>query len=309
MTKPVRVSWRDWVTGARVRTLPLAFVPIILGSSSAVWRGDFDAVLAALALIVALALQIGVNFANDYSDGIRGTDDYRVGPTRLVASGMVKPAQGLRAALVSFGVALISGLALLVLARWEVLSDDGFTGWLGEVWVALALGAVTVIAAWFYTGGSQPYGYSGWGEVVVFLFFGPVATVGTAWAMIGSLPADAMISGAGAGFFASAVLLINNIRDIDQDRSAGKVTLSVKLGLRRSRILFVILVGLPYAMVGILSLGFVWVPVTYLTALATLWVLIQVFLARKPQDLIAALSALGLNAVAYALFLGVSLAW
>ncbi len=309
MTNPVRVSWGDWVIGARVRTLPLAFVPIILGSASALWRGDFDGVLAALALVVALALQIGVNFANDYSDGIRGTDDYRVGPTRLVASGRVSPAQVLRASLMSFGVALLSGLALLVLARWDVWVDEGFIGWLGAVWVPLVLGAVMVATAWFYTGGSRPYGYSGWGEVVVFVFFGPVATVGTAWAMVGSLPADAIISGSGAGFFASAVLLVNNIRDIDQDRNAGKVTLSVKLGLRGSRILFVILVGLPYVMVGILSLGFIWVPVTYLTASVTLWVLIQVFLARKPQDLIKALSALGLNAVAYALFLGVSLAW
>ena len=310
MTKvPSAMSWRDWVAGARVRTLPLAFTPVILGSGSAWWRADFDAVLAVLALIVALSLQIGVNFANDYSDGIRGTDDHRVGPERLTASGRVAPGLVLRAAVVSFALALIAGLVLLLAARFGVLAEQGSVAWLAEVWVVLAIGAIAVLAAWFYTGGSTPYGYSGWGELVVFVFFGPVATLGTAWAMVGFIPPEAAFAGAGAGFFASAVLLVNNIRDIEQDRVVGKKTLAVKLGLRGSQVFLLVLLALPYVMVGILSWGFFWVPVVYATALITLWVLIQVFLAQRPEDLIKALGTLGLNALAYALVLGLALAW
>jgi 1,4-dihydroxy-2-naphthoate octaprenyltransferase len=306
---PSAVSWRDWVAGARVRTLPLAFTPVILGSGSAWGLGYFDPGLAALALGVALALQIGVNFANDYSDGIRGTDDHRVGPERLTASGRVAPGLVLRAGLISFALALTAGLGLLLAARAGVLAERGFVAWLVEVWVILAIGVIAVIAAWFYTGGSTPYGYSGWGELVVFVFFGPVATLGTAWAMVGFVPLEAGFAGAGAGFFASAVLLVNNIRDIEQDRMVGKKTLAVKLGLRGSHILLLVLLALPYLMVGILSLAFFWVPVVYTTTLITLWVLVQVFLAKYPADLIKALGTLGLNALAYASVLAFALAW
>jgi len=303
------LTWRDWLQGARLRTLPLALSPIILGSASALWQGDFSATIAGLALLVALALQVGVNFANDYSDGIRGTDDYRVGPTRLVASGKVEPRKVLQAALGAFGLAGVAGVVLLVLGRLDVLLDDGFLGWLASVWPVLALGVIALVAAWFYTGGAKPYGYRGFGEVVVFIFFGPMATLGTAWAMIGSIPFDAVFSSVGAGSFASAVLLVNNIRDREQDREADKITLAVRLGHRGSVTLLVVLVGVPYVMVGILSLFFLWAPAAYLTSLLTLWALIQVFLARSPQDLIKALGALSLNALAYALFLGVAIAW
>jgi len=155
------LTWRDWLQGARLRTLPLALSPIILGSASALWQGDFSATIAGLALLVALALQVGVNFANDYSDGIRGTDDYRVGPTRLVASGKVEPRKVLQAALGAFGLAGVAGVVLLVLGRLDVLLDDGFLGWLASVWPVLALGVIALVAAWFYTGGAKPYGYRG----------------------------------------------------------------------------------------------------------------------------------------------------
>ncbi len=301
--------WRRWVQGARLRTLPLALSPVFLGSSSAVQSGTFSVVLALLATTVALALQVGVNYANDYSDGIRGTDDDRVGPARLVGSGLVKPGKVLRAALFSFGVAAIAGIVLLIVARVDVLATEGLLGWLAHVWPVLALGALAVLAAWYYTGGSRPYGYSGAGEIVVFLFFGPVATIGTAWAMAGIVPFDAVFSGVGAGAFAAAVLLVNNLRDRDKDALAGKNTVSVRVGYRASLWLLVVLVAVPYVMVGVLSLFFIWAPVAYVTALLTLWVLIQVFLAKSPTQLIGALGALSLNAVAYGLVLGIALAW
>ena len=301
--------WRRWVQGARLRTLPLALSPVFLGSSSAVQSGTFSIAIALLATTVALALQVGVNYANDYSDGIRGTDDDRVGPPRLVGSGLVEPGKVLRAALFSFAMAAIAGLVLLILARVEVLATDGLLAWLASVWPVLALGTLAVLAAWYYTGGSRPYGYSGAGEIVVFLFFGPVATIGTAWSMAGIVPFDAVFSGVGAGAFAAAVLLVNNVRDREKDALAGKNTVSVRVGYRASLWLLVVLVAVPYVMVGVLSLFFIWAPVAYVTALLTLWVLIQVFLAKSSAQLIGALGALSLNAVAYELVLGTALAW
>ncbi len=301
--------WRRWVQGARLRTLPLALSPVFLGSSSAVQSGNFSVVLAALAALVALGLQVGVNYANDYSDGIRGTDDDRVGPARLVGSGAVEPRKVLRAALLSFGVAAVVGLVLLVVARVDVLATEGVLGWLAQVWPVVVAGALAVVAGWYYTGGSKPYGYSGAGELVVFVFFGPVATIGTAWAMTGFIPFDAVFSGVGAGSFAAAVLMVNNLRDREKDAVAGKNTLSVRWGYRASLWLLVVLVAVPYLMVGVLSLFFIWAPVAYLTSLLTLWVLIQVFLAKKPTQLIGALGALSMNAIAYGLVLGIALAW
>lgn len=309
MAKSAPPMWRRWVQGARLRTLPLALSPVFLGSSSAVQSGDFSVLFALLAALVALALQVGVNYANDYSDGIRGTDDDRVGPMRLVGSGLVEPKQVLRAALLSFGVAAVAGLVLLIVARVDVLLSEGLIGWFLQVWPVLVLGALAVLAAWYYTGGSKPYGYSGAGELVVFIFFGPVATVGTAWVMAGIVPFDAVFSGVGAGAFASAVLLVNNLRDREKDAAAGKNTLSVRAGHRASLWLLVTLFAVPYVMVGILSLFFIWAPVAYITALLTLWVLIQVFLAKKPTQLIGALGALSMNAIAYGLVLGIALAW
>ena len=152
-----------------MRTLPLAIAPVVLGVSSAILAGAWNLGLAFLALVVALALQIGVNFANDYSDGIRGTDDVRVGPARLTGSGRVKPELVKRAAWIAFALAGVAGVIVVVLtAQWELL----------------LIGAAAIAAAWFYTGGASPYGYRGLGEIVVFVFFGPVATVGTAWLLI-----------------------------------------------------------------------------------------------------------------------------
>ncbi len=287
-------SAADWIAGARPRTLPLAVAPVVLGAASAQWAGAFDAVLFLLCVVVALALQVGVNYANDYSDGIRGTDATRVGPARLTGSGRVEPEKVQRAAFVSFGVAVVAGLSLVVVS---------------QLWIFLAIGALALLAAWFYTGGRSPYGYQGLGEIVVFLFFGLVATMGTAWVMVGSIPTETWLTGSAAGFFASAVLLVNNIRDREQDAPVGKNTLAVRLGDRPSRILLAVLLLLPYGILGILSLVFIWAPVVFVTAIVTLVIIVIVMSARTPKELITALGLMSLNAVAYALGLGAAIAF
>ena len=288
------VSATDWLAGARPRTLPLALAPVVLGAGSAQWAGAFDLVLFLLCVVVAVALQIGVNYANDYSDGIRGTDAHRVGPARLTGSGRVEPAKVKRAAFVSFGVAILAGLALVLVS---------------QLWLFLAIGALALLAAWFYTGGRRPYGYQGLGEGVVFVFFGLVATVGTAWVMVGSIPAETWFTGSAAGFFASAVLLVNNIRDLEQDAQVGKRTLAVRLGDRPSRILLAVLLLMPYVILGILSLVFIWAPVVFVTGIMTVVIIVIVLTARTPKELITALGLMSLNAVVYALGLGAAIAF
>ena len=289
-----QVSVVDWIQGARLRTLPLAIAPVVLGVSSAILAGAWNLGLAFLALVVALALQIGVNFANDYSDGIRGTDDVRVGPARLAGSGRVKPELVKRAAWIAFALAGVAGVIVVVLtAQWELL----------------LIGAAAIAAAWFYTGGASPYGYRGLGEIVVFVFFGPVATVGTAWLLIGSIPVESWLTGSAAGFFASAVLLVNNIRDIDQDRLAHKRTLAVWLGPVASKVLLIVLLVLPYVIVGVLSFVFVWAPLVLLTGIITIVVIVIVLLSKTPKDLITALGVMSLNALVFALALGAALVW
>ena len=288
------VSATDWLAGARPRTLPLALAPVVLGAGSAQWAGAFDLVVFLLCVVVAVALQVGVNYANDYSDGIRGTDAMRVGPARLTGSGRVEPAKVKRAAFVSFGVAILAGLALVLVS---------------QLWLFLAIGALALVAAWFYTGGRRPYGYQGLGEVVVFVFFGLVATMGTAWVMVGSLPAETWLTGSAAGFFASAVLLVNNIRDLEQDAQVGKKTLAVRLGDRPSRILLVVVLLMPYVILGILSLVFIWAPVVFVTGIMTVVIIVIVLTARTPKELITALGLMSLNAVVYALGLGAAIAF
>ena len=212
-----------WILGARPRTLPAAVVPVAIGAGAAVggpspvwWR-------VAPALVVSLALQVGVNFANDYSDGVRGTDDARVGPTRLVAGGLAKPSHVKAAALAAFGVSAVAGLTLALATTW----------WL------IAVGLLAMLAGWGYTGGPKPYGYLGLGELFVFVFFGLVATVGTTYVVVESFPAHAWFAGCVAGFLACALLVINNLRDIPTDRLAGKRTLAVRLGEQRTRWLYI----------------------------------------------------------------------
>jgi 1,4-dihydroxy-2-naphthoate octaprenyltransferase len=217
-----------WITGARPRTLPAAVVPVAVGAAVAVgeptdvvwWR-------VAAALLVSVALQVGVNYANDYSDGVRGTDDVRVGPTRLVASGLASASAVKQAALASFAVAAVAGLAI-------ALSTS--------LWL-LVVGAAAIAAGWLYTGGPRPYGYMGLGEVFVFVFFGLVATVGTTYAAIESITALSVVMGSAVGSLACALLVINNLRDIPTDREVGKQTLAVRLGDQRTRWFYVLLLA------------------------------------------------------------------
>ncbi|GAC56604.1 1,4-dihydroxy-2-naphthoate octaprenyltransferase [Gordonia hirsuta DSM 44140 = NBRC 16056] len=219
----------QWIEGARPRTLPNAIAPVVVGTGAAAHVGEVNWWKAALALLVALALIIGVNFANDYSDGIRGTDDDRVGPLRLVGSGAASPAAVKAAALTCLGIAGVAGVVLSVTTAW----------WL------LVIGALCLLGAWYYTGGSRPYGYAGFGEVAVFVFFGLVAVLGTQFVVAGKVDAIGLVCAVAIGSFSSAVLVANNLRDIPTDTESGKLTLAVRLGDQQTRTLFVILVSIP----------------------------------------------------------------
>jgi 1,4-dihydroxy-2-naphthoate octaprenyltransferase len=223
-------GWRVWLAGARPRTLPAAIVPVVVGTACAAGRADIVAWRALAAGVVALALQVGTNYANDYSDGVRGTDhdDRRVGPLRLVGSGLRRPGAVKRAALASFLVAGVAGLALAIAVGWELL----------------IVGALAIAAGWFYTGGPRPYGYLGLGELFVFVFFGVVATAGSAYVQEEALSRLALAASVPVGLLATALLVVNNLRDIPGDTASGKRTLAVRLGEGRTRWLYVgLLVG------------------------------------------------------------------
>lgn len=232
----------DWIAGARPRTLPAAVAPVLAGTGVAAYADGLVWWKALLALVVSLALQVGVNYANDYSDGIRGTDADRVGPMRLVGSGAATPAAVKAAAFAAFGVAGVAGLVLAATTAW----------WL------VAVGAVCVVAAWYYTGGSTPYGYLGLGEVMVFVFFGLVAVVGTTFVQTGTWEWAALYAGTGIGALACAILVANNLRDIATDTVAGKRTLAVRLGDERTRLLYAFLVLVAAAAVVAVAAATTW---------------------------------------------------
>jgi 1,4-dihydroxy-2-naphthoate octaprenyltransferase len=246
LESPVVATSAQWLAGARPRTLPAAVSPVLAGTGVAAYADAAVWWKALLALVVSLALQVAVNYANDYSDGIRGTDADRVGPMRLVGSGAATPGAVKRAAFLAFGVAAAAGLVLAVTTAW----------WL------VAVGLVSVLAAWYYTGGSTPYGYLGLGEVMVFVFFGLVAVVGTTyvqtetweWAAL----APSLGAAVGVGALACAILVANNLRDVPTDTGAGKRTLAVVLGDRRTRRLYLLLVVLAAVAVAAVAAGTSW---------------------------------------------------
>jgi 1,4-dihydroxy-2-naphthoate polyprenyltransferase len=275
----------QWLAGARPRTLPAAVAPVLAGTGVA---AHLDASVwwkALLALLVSVALQVGVNYANDYSDGIRGTDADRVGPMRLVGSGAAAPAEVKRAAVLSFAVACVAGLALAVTTSW----------WL------VAIGVACVAAAWFYTGGAKPYGYHALGEVMVFVFFGLVAVVGTTFVQTGTLPLAAWYAGAGIGALACAILVANNLRDVPTDREVGKRTLAVVLGEEQTRYLFAFLVGLA----AIMLLGVVletnrWALVGFAFVVPVTSALRTVLRGAGGRDLVPVLQGVGVAELVYA---------
>jgi len=244
----------QWVEGARPRTLPAAVSPVLAGTGVAAALDGAHLGRALLALVVALALQVAVNYANDYSDGVRGTDADRVGPLRLVGSGAASPGAVKRAAFGAFGVAGVAGVALVAL-----------TG----VWWLLLGGAACVVAAWTYTGGRRPYGYLGLGEVFVFVFFGLVAVLGTTFVQAGRVDLVAAVAAVGVGLHACAILVANNLRDVPTDAVAGKRTLAVRLGAPRTRRLYAVLVLVPPLLSALTAplVGSAW-PLLALAALA-----------------------------------------
>jgi 1,4-dihydroxy-2-naphthoate octaprenyltransferase len=216
-----------WVEGARPRTLPASIAPVVAATGLAARLGHLVVARALLAAVVALALQVGVNYANDYSDGVRGTDERRVGPVRLVGQGLASPLAVRRAAFAAFAVAGVAGLVLASETSW----------WL------LALGASAIAAAWLYTGGPRPYGYAGLGEVFAFAYFGLFATLGTLWVQACALTLAGWLVAVALGFAISAILLVNNLRDLEGDAGVGKHTLAVRLGDGATRVLFVALIA------------------------------------------------------------------
>lgn len=235
-------SIAQWIEGSRPRTWPNALAPVIAGTGAAAAAGSPVWWKALLALAVSVSMIIGVNFANDYSDGIRGTDDDRVGPLRLVGSRLASPAAVKAVAIAFLALAAAAGLALAITTAW----------WL------VAVGAACVAGAWFYTGGSKPYGYSGFGEIAVFIFFGLVAVLGTEYVQTSAVSPIGLALAVAIGSFSSAVLVANNLRDIPTDRESGKITLAVRLGDARTRILFPVLLTVP-ALVSVgLGVGHPW---------------------------------------------------
>ena len=253
--EPAGATLSDWLEGARPRTWPNAFAPVLVGSAAAGLAGGFVWWQALLALVVAWSFIVGVNYANDYSDGIRGTDDDRVGPLRLVGSGLARPATVKRAAFAFLGLGGLAGIVLSATsAPWLIL-----------------VGLACILAAWFYTGGSSPYGYRGLGEVAVFVFFGLVAVIGTQFTQLGAVTWYAVVAAVAVGSFSCAVNLTNNLRDIPSDTEAGKVTLAVRLGDSRTRGLhaalellvpllatLALIPATPWALLGLLAMPVAW---------------------------------------------------
>jgi 1,4-dihydroxy-2-naphthoate octaprenyltransferase len=282
----------QWVQGARPRTLPAALAPVLVGTGAAALVDTVRPVRALLALVVALALQVAVNYANDYSDGVRGTDADRVGPLRLVGSGVAAPATVKTAALLSFGVAAVAGLVLALLT----------TLWL------LPLGAAMIAAAWGYTGGASPYGYRGLGEVSVFVFFGLVAVLGTTYVQAERLTVAALLGGVACGALACAILVVNNLRDIPTDEVAGKRTLAVALGDGRTRLLYAALVGAAFVVALLLAAVTPWSLLALLAVPLATGPLRRVRSGATGRDLVPVLGGTGALQLAYAVLLTAGLA-
>ncbi|MGA8048081.1 MAG: 1,4-dihydroxy-2-naphthoate polyprenyltransferase [Dermatophilaceae bacterium] len=282
----------QWIDGARPRTLPAAVAPVVVGTAAAMAIDSHDLGLALLALVVSVCLQIAVNYANDYSDGVRGTDADRAGPARLVGGGRAKAENVKIVAFGFFGLAALAGLTLVALSG---------------AWILLILGAAAIVAAWRYTGGDNPYGYRGLGEVYVFVFFGLFATLGTLWTQAGQLTWPGVLGAVGVGAIASAILVANNLRDIPTDTEHGKRTLAVRLGDGRTRNFYLVLIAVsvvcvvavaathPLTLLALLALGLLVGPVQALRSGAT------------GRDLIPLLAATGAYELLYALLFGAGL--
>ncbi|MFJ5954432.1 1,4-dihydroxy-2-naphthoate polyprenyltransferase [Paenarthrobacter sp. NPDC092416] len=282
----------QWIQGARLRTLPAAIAPVLIGSAAAYELQAFRLPNAILAALVALLLQVGVNYANDYSDGIRGTDEERVGPLRLVGSGVAKPEHVKWAAFALFGAAMVFGLILVIIT---------------QTWWLILVGIGCVLAAWGYTGGKNPYGYMGLGDVFVFVFFGLVATLGTTYTQAGQVSLAAVIGAIGTGLIACALLMANNVRDIPTDTVAGKRTLAVRLGDRHARESYVLMLAVAILLVIVLAPTKPWMLIVLLLIPACLmpaWLMVN---GKKRKSLIPVLKQTGLINLGYSVLFSLGL--
>ena len=299
--RPARLG--DWIRAARPATLGLGFAPVLLGWAVAYLQFVIDELnpwdvlpvaVVALCFVVALALQIGVNFANDYSDGVRGTDAHRVGPARLTASGAA-PAKRVRlVAFVFFGIAALAGLGITVLT---------------QIWWLPAVGAAAIVAAWFYTGGKKPYGYAGLGEIMVFLFFGIVATTGTAFLLVQAIWVDSVLTGVAMGLFAMAVLHINNMRDRSTDIAAGKRTLATRIPLWLGRVLYTLLVLAPFGILLYFTLILISAGWTFFALFIAAPAILITWTATSAREYVLVLKLTVWLSVAYAAILGYAFAF
>ncbi|MET1035082.1 MAG: 1,4-dihydroxy-2-naphthoate polyprenyltransferase [Arthrobacter sp.] len=284
----------QWLAGARLRTLPMAVAPVIIGTAAAF---EVDGTLrwgrALLAAAVALLLQVGVNYANDYSDGVRGTDDERVGPLRLTGSGAAKPGHVRAAAFGCFGAAVVAGGVLILVSG---------------AWPLILVGIAAVAAAWGYTGGRRPYGYLGLGELFVFLFFGLVATLGTTFTQVLQLTGPAWVGACGTGLIATALLMANNVRDIPTDREAGKLTLAVRMGDDAARASYVLMLALALVLPLLLVEDYPWLMLVLLVAplcVMPSWTMLK---GRERQALIPVLKQTGIVNLMYSALFAAGLA-
>ena len=282
----------QWIEGARPRTLPNAIAPVIAGTGAAAWLDSAVWWKALLALAVSLALIVGVNYANDYSDGIRGTDDVRSGPLRLVGSTLATPRAVLTAAVVSLSVAAVAGVILAVVSA----------PWL------IAVGVACIAGAWLYTGGSRPYGYAGFGEVAVFVFFGLVAVLGTQYTQALRVDWVGLTLAVATGALSSAVLVANNLRDIPTDREAGKTTLAVRFGDGRTRVLYQSLLALTGVLTLVLTAATPWCAAGLLAGPLAARAASPVRAGKGGRDLIPVLRDTGLTMLVWSVAVAVALA-
>ncbi|NUL49001.1 1,4-dihydroxy-2-naphthoate polyprenyltransferase [Cellulosimicrobium funkei] len=282
----------QWIEGARLRTLPMAIAPVLIGSAAAYALGGFHLGRALLALLVALALQVGVNYSNDYSDGIRGTDDDRVGPMRLTGSGAAPARTVKAAAFACFGLGALAGLALVV--------------WAGTWWL-IAVGVLAIAAAWFYTGGKKPYGYMGLGEVFVFIFFGLVAVLGTTYTQALALSGPAWAGAVGCGLVSTALLMANNVRDIPTDRETGKMTLAARLGDAPARWSYVGMLAVAVVLPLFFTGRHPWLWLVLLTAAVAVRPSLTMVRSTDRKDLIPVLKLTGILGLVYAVLFSAGL--
>lgn len=282
----------EWIEGARPRTLPNAIAPVIAGTGAAAWLDGAVWWKALLALAVSLALIVGVNYANDYSDGIRGTDDERAGPLRLVGSKLAAPRAVLTAAIVSLTVAAVAGLALAVSSA----------PWL------IAVGVLCIAGAWLYTGGSRPYGYAGLGEVAVFVFFGLVAVLGTQYTQAHRVDWVGLALAVATGALSSAVLVANNLRDIPTDTGSGKITLAVRLGDARTRVLYQSLLALAGVLTVVVMIATPWCAAGLLAAPLAVRAAGPVRSGKGGRELIPVLRDTGLTMLVWSVAVAAALA-